>query len=162
MIRRDRMYGGQVTWGSIVVTTFNEKSTIPLMSTWQGFIPLFWSLWEHNKYNKTLWVRIPIPTSSPSSYCDFFDLGFQPTNLSWCWGVYALACSRLLDSEGDAKVFPPVFFCVYALSQFSGPNYLGAWNRLCTGESLEGVTLCEHKLKSWPWLFKRWIALCTG
>ena len=80
------------------------------MSTWQGFIPLFWSLWEHNKYNKTLWVRIPIPTSSPSSYCDFFDLGFQPTNLSWCWGVYALACSRLLDSEEDAKVFPPVFF----------------------------------------------------
>ena len=66
------------------------------------------------------------------------------------WGV---ACSRLSDSgeaakekgtrkvggagkrkkEGSPPPLSPVssrFIFVFALSQFSGPNYLGAWNRL--------------------------------
>ena len=32
---------------------------------------------------------------------------------------------------GKTQKFPPVFFFffVFALSQFRGPNYLGAWNR---------------------------------
>ena len=40
-----------------------------------------------------------------------------------------LACSRLSDSWGDSPVFSRFIF-VFALSQFSGPSYLGAWNRL--------------------------------
>ena len=40
-----------------------------------------------------------------------------------------LACSRLSDSWGDFPVFSRFIF-VFALSQFSGPSYLGAWNRL--------------------------------
>ena len=66
------------------------------------------------------------------------------------WGV---ACSRLSDSGEDAKEKgtrkvggegkrkkegspPPLspvssrFIFLFALSQFSGPDYLGAWNRL--------------------------------
>ena len=39
----------------------------------------------------------------------------------------SLACSRLPDSGEDAKE-KGIF--VFALSQFSGPDYLGAWNRL--------------------------------
>ena len=65
----------------------------------------------------------------------------------------SLACSRLSDSGEDAKEKgtrkvggagkrkkegspPPLspvssrFIFVFALSQFSGPDYLGAWNRL--------------------------------
>ena len=68
-----------------------------------------------------------------------------------------VACSRLSDSGEDAKnkkareklaggkkekgreteerqpcstQFPPFFIFVFALSQFSGPDYPGAWNRL--------------------------------
>ena len=46
----------------------------------------------------------------------------------------SVACSRLSDSGEDAKVkgapsFLPFFF-LFALSQFRGPDYLGAWNRL--------------------------------
>ena len=40
-----------------------------------------------------------------------------------------LACSRLSDSWGDFPVFSHFIF-VFELSQFSGPSYLGAWNRL--------------------------------
>ena len=61
-----------------------------------------------------------------------------------------LACFRLSDSGEDAKVkgtrkveryakswrggagrvgFHPFFFLMFALSQFSGPDYLRAWNR---------------------------------
>ena len=40
-----------------------------------------------------------------------------------------LAPSWLSDSWGDFPVFS-CFIFVFALSQFSGPNYLGAWNRL--------------------------------
>ena len=62
-------------------------------------------------------------------------------------GVYIkVACSRVSDSGKDAKKrhakswrggkkekVSPVssrFIFVFALSQFSGPDYLGAWNRL--------------------------------
>ena len=40
-----------------------------------------------------------------------------------------LACSRFSDSWGDSPVFSHFIF-VFTLSQFSRPNYLGAWNRL--------------------------------
>ena len=62
------------------------------------------------------------------------------------------ACSRLSDSGEGAKEnrkarekrggvgrarasppllsFLPLFFFLFALSQFCGPDYLGAWNRL--------------------------------
>ena len=40
-----------------------------------------------------------------------------------------LACSRLSDSGEDSPLSSR-FISVFALSQFSGPNYLGAWNRL--------------------------------
>ena len=50
-----------------------------------------------------------------------------------------LACSRLSDSWGDSPVFSRFIF-VFALSQFSGPNYLGAWNRL----GLIRQKLCHH------------------
>ena len=50
------------------------------------------------------------------------------------------ACWRLSDSGKGAKEagagrpsspqFPPVVFFLSALSQFCGPDYLGAWNRL--------------------------------
>ena len=49
-----------------------------------------------------------------------------------------LACSRLSDSRGDS-VFSRFIF-VFSLSQFSGPNYLGAWNRL----GLIRQKLCHH------------------
>ena len=43
------------------------------------------------------------------------------------WSI--LACSRLSYSGGGSPVSSRLIF-VFALSQFSGPNYLGAWNRL--------------------------------
>ena len=43
------------------------------------------------------------------------------------WSI--LACSRLSDSGGGSPVSSRFIF-VFALSQFSGPNYLGAWTRL--------------------------------
>ena len=49
-----------------------------------------------------------------------------------------LACSRLSDSWGGS-VFSRFIF-VFSLSQFSGPNYLGAWNRL----GLIRQKLCHH------------------
>ena len=49
------------------------------------------------------------------------------------------ACSRLSDSWGDSPVFSRFIF-VLALSQFSAPNYLGAWNRL----GLIRQKLCHH------------------
>ena len=60
----------------------------------------------------------------------------------------SLARSRISDRREDAKVkgtrkvggvgksgkrkgqLPPIFFFMFALSQFSGPDYLGAWNTL--------------------------------
>ena len=50
-----------------------------------------------------------------------------------------LACSRLSDSWGDSPVFSRFIF-VFALSQFSGPSYLGAWNRL----GIIRQKLCHH------------------
>ena len=53
--------------------------------------------------------------------------------------ITKVACSRLSDSGGDAKekgtrkvggAVSSRFIFVFALSQFSGPDYLGAWNRL--------------------------------
>ena len=44
-----------------------------------------------------------------------------------------IACSRLSDSGEDTKnslVQASRFIFVFALSQFSGPDYLSAWNRL--------------------------------
>ena len=49
------------------------------------------------------------------------------------------ACSRLSDSWGDSPVFCRFIF-VFSLSQFSGPNYLRAWNRL----GLIRQKLCHH------------------
>jgi len=55
---------------------------------------------------------------------------------------HAIVCSRLSDSGEDAKEKgtrkvggagkrkKEAFIFVFALSQFSGPDYLGAWNRL--------------------------------
>ena len=46
--------------------------------------------------------------------------------------VSSVACSRLSDSGEDAKEkVREKFIFVFVLSQFSGPDYLGAWNRLC-------------------------------
>ena len=50
-----------------------------------------------------------------------------------------LACSRLSDSWGDSPVFSRFIF-VFMLSQFSGSNYLGAWNRL----GLISQKSCHH------------------
>ena len=69
-----------------------------------------------------------------------------------------LACFRLSGSGEDAKekgtrkVGSPVssrFIFVFALSQFSGPDYLGAWNRLkasalTTAPSLGSLTGGGH------------------
>ena len=69
-----------------------------------------------------------------------------------------LACFRLSDSGEDAKekgtrkVGFPVssrFIFVFALSQFSGPDYLGVWNRLkasalTTAPSLGSLTRGGH------------------
>ena len=61
-----------------------------------------------------------------------FSTRFQTRSLKsipffWTWPN--LACSRLSDSWGDFPVFSRFIF-VFALSQFTRPNYLGAWNRL--------------------------------
>ena len=88
-----------------------------------------------------------------------------------------IACSRLSDSGEGAKEwgrrqsvgcakmgagrekvkrkphpspqFPPVFFLVFALSLFCGPDYLGAWNRLTvrTANKLSGTW--NKLLKTW-------------
>ena len=50
-----------------------------------------------------------------------------------------LACSRLSDSWGDSPVFSRFIF-VFSLSQFSGPNYLRALNRL----GLIRQKFCHH------------------
>ena len=51
----------------------------------------------------------------------------NPDPIFQTWSI--LACSRLSDSGGGSPVSSRFIF-VFALSQFSGPNYLGAWNRL--------------------------------
>ena len=53
------------------------------------------------------------------------------------WSI--LACSRLSYSGGGSLVSSRFIF-VFALSQFIGPNYLGAWNRL----GLIRQKLCHH------------------
>ena len=59
-----------------------------------------------------------------------------------------LACSGLSDSWGDSPVFSH-FILVFALSQFSGPNYLRARNRLgLTRQKL------EHEQKNSPNAFQ--------
>ena len=84
-----------------------------------------------------------------------FKLHFQTVQTDVLFSIF-LACSRLSDSGEDAKVKrhakswrggkkrrekgkePPLllspvssgFIFVFALSQFSGLDYLGAWNRL--------------------------------
>ena len=84
-----------------------------------------------------------------------FKLHFQTVQTDVLFSIF-LACSRLSDSGEGAKVKrhakswrggkkrrekgkePPLllspvssrFIFVFALSQFSGPDYLGAWNRL--------------------------------
>ena len=71
-------------------------------------------------------------------------------------GGIVLACSRLSDSGEDAKVKgtrkvggakkgKPLLSPVFALSQFRGPNYLGAWNR---------VGLCRPVLQILTLLFQ--------
>ena len=50
-----------------------------------------------------------------------------------------LACSRFSDSWGDSPVFSRFIF-VFSLSQFSGPNYLRALNRL----GLIRQKFCHH------------------
>ena len=79
-----------------------------------------------------------------------------------------IACSRLSDSGEDAKAkgtrkvggaVSTRFVFVFARSQFSGPDYLGAWNRLvcvrCTPFGVwyfkyqSGVNcICFHKLRN--------------
>ena len=83
-------------------------------------------------------------------------------------GIACSRLSRLSDSGEDAKEkgtrkvggagerksrprspqFPPVFFFVFALSQFSGPDYLGAWNRLILGNQ----TYHSAPLGAWVFL----------
>ena len=84
-----------------------------------------------------------------------FKLHFQTVQTDVLFSIF-LACSRLSNSEEGAKVKrhakswrggkkrrekgkePPLllspvssrFIFVFVLSQFSGPDYLGAWNRL--------------------------------
>ena len=53
------------------------------------------------------------------------------------WSI--LACPRLSDSWGDSPVSSRFIF-VFALCQFSGPNYLGASNKL----GLIRQKLCHH------------------
>ena len=65
-----------------------------------------------------------------------------------------LACSRLSDSCGDSPVFSRFMF-VFALSQFSGPSNLGAWNRL----GLIRQKICHHyqvraETKNYPNAFR--------
>ena len=70
-----------------------------------------------------------------------FILRMKTTPLNRLTFDSKVACTRLSDSGEDAKVkgtrkvggLSPVssrFTFVFALSQFSWPNYLGAWNRL--------------------------------
>ena len=73
-----------------------------------------------------------------------FKFHFQTVHTDVLFLIF-LACSRPSDSGEDAKVkrhakswwggkkLSPVssrFIFVFALSQFSGPDYLGTWNRL--------------------------------
>ena len=74
-----------------------------------------------------------------------FKLHFQTVHTDVLFSIF-LTCSKLSDSGEDAKVrgtrkvqwrggkkLSPVsspFIFVFALSQFRGPDYLGAWNRL--------------------------------
>ena len=51
----------------------------------------------------------------------------NPDPIFQTWSI--LACSRLSDS-GEGSPVSSRFIFAFALSQFSGPNYLGAWNRL--------------------------------
>ena len=69
-----------------------------------------------------------------------FKLHFQTVQTDVLFSIF-LACSRLSDSGEGAKVKRHTkswrggkklsrFIFVFALSQFSGLDYLGAWNRL--------------------------------
>ena len=53
------------------------------------------------------------------------------------------------EKEGRESLVSPVssrFIFVFALSQFSGPNYLGAWNRLCSQFAHERKRISGHRL----------------
>ena len=77
---------------------------------------------------------VPQGNNCPSKHIYFRSM--SQSSLAYLY----LACSRLSDSrelrresEWYAKSFLPfiyLFIFTFALSQFSGPNYLGAWNRL--------------------------------
>ena len=75
-----------------------------------------------------------------------------------------LACSRLSDSRDDARVmgtrkvsslylFIYLFIFTFALSQFSGPNYLGAWNRLTCNPIKKGPPFLVDQTKCHAMIF---------
>ena len=90
------------------------------------------------------------PYQRQSSYLSFETEARGNSEMAYWENTPRLACSRLSDSWEDAKVKgtrkvggvgkrkkPPLlspvssrFIFVFALSQFSGLDYLGAWNRL--------------------------------
>ena len=111
------------------------------MMTW--FTPCSWSP-EGGTTGNSWWGWCPvlrILTLLQTKKCHFphpfsDQISKIHTNFQ-TWSI--LACSRLSDSGGGSPVSSRFIF-VFGLSQFSGPNYLGAWNRL----GLIRQKLCHH------------------
>ena len=75
--------------------------------------------------------KLRSPTNAASDWRGAGSVDLIAINTSIKQGMYVrcrLACSRLSDSGEDAKEKGTQK--VAALSQFSGADYLGAWNRL--------------------------------
>ena len=114
----------------------NESSSVifysMIMTTW--FTPRSWS--PEGAYSGEFLVTVCRPvlqilTRFQTKKCHFphpFSDQISKIHTNYqTWSI--LACSRLSDSGGGSPVSSRFIF-VFALSQFIGPNYLGAWNRL--------------------------------
>ena len=119
-----------------------------IMMTW--FAPCSWPLEGGHFWEFLVWVGCPIV-----QILTFFKLknvifhtGFQIRSLEFHTHFYTwsnLASSRLSDS-GASVSFRFIF--VFVLSQFSGPNYLEAWNRLgLIRQNYVIIIRLEHKQK---------------
>ena len=112
------------------------------MMTW--FTPCSWSPEGGTTGNS--WWGCGARFSESWPYCRpknvIFHIRFQTRSLKSIpiFRIWPnLACFRLSDSWGNSPVLSHFIF-VFSLSQFSGPNYLRAWNSL----GLIRQKLCHH------------------
>ena len=114
-----------------------------------SLIPLFHA---RGRRTPSLWVTGTTCFESVDIICEIWPI--WPIR-SWYTGTGRL--KKWL--QAPPPLLSPVslrFIFVFVLSQFSGPNYLGAWNRLHSGQSKPA----GDRLPAWSPPLRRWIWSC--